>query len=107
MADDTMKQYMERLARERDSGAVAANAAALGYGAAAGAGVYSMHPAGLAAALPLGGLSYFMRQLALGARKDAEQARTGATAWGNTGLPEGPSPEEWRNRLGEGGNNQF
>ncbi len=94
MADtDSMKAYMEMLANQHGGSQLVANAASAAYGAAAGAGIYSMHPAGWAAALPLGGLSYFMRQLANGAGKDAERARGGAKMWGQTGLPERPLPE--------------
>ena len=89
----SMEAAMEKAAKEYEASALLGNAASLGYGTAAGAGVYSMHPAGLLASLPLGALSYFMRQQAKGATANADRSRGAAKMWGETGLPERPLPE--------------
>lgn len=87
----TMSQSMQKLAKQHNAGATVADVFAGGWGAAAGAGLYSAHPAGIAASIPLGWLAYEAHRRANGARVDAERARQGAEMWDKTGLPEFPT----------------
>ena len=108
MADSaSMQQYMEMLARQHQVESALSGSMSAGLGGATAIAPFVSGGAGLAAMPVLGMLGYATGSKALDEWRAAQRARRGGAMWGSTGLPEGPSPEEWRNKLGEGGNPQF
>jgi hypothetical protein len=103
MADDTtsMQQYMQQLERQHQIEMALNGTISGGLGVATAAAPFVSGGAGVGAMPLLGMLGYASGSKALDEWRAAQRARRGAAMWGNTGLPEGPSPEEWRNKLGE------